>query len=99
MRGIRPSRLTGRRRLVSTVTLGVLAVSQAVVGGWALAAPGWFFAAFPAAMLPPDRDTYPQSVSGLARAPPTSLSPSGYRPTSRTPKGSQAYCATTPASR
>lgn len=74
MRGIRPSRLTGRRRLVSTVTLGVLAVSQAVVGGWALAAPGWFFAAFPAAghawvaVLPPYNEHLVRDVGALSCA-------------------------------
>ena len=41
--------LSGRRRVVAQVSLGLLTVSQLVIGGWALLAPTHFFTAFPAA--------------------------------------------------
>jgi hypothetical protein len=69
-----PARLTGRRRLVATGSLGVLALSQAVVGLWALLAPRHFFDAFPAAghawvaLLPPYNEHLVRDVGALSCA-------------------------------
>ena len=67
-------RLTGRRRVLATASLGVLAVSQAVVGLWALLAPRHFFDAFPAAghawvaLLPPYNEHLVRDVGALSCA-------------------------------
>jgi hypothetical protein len=64
--------LTGGRRLVASVTLGALAISQAVVGVWALLAPSGFYGAFPAAghpwvsFLPPYSDHLVRDVGALS---------------------------------
>ena len=69
-----PARLTGRRRVVATGTLGALALSQAVVGLWALLAPRHFFDAFPAAghawvaLLPPYNEHLVRDVGSLSCA-------------------------------
>ena len=69
-----PARLTGRRRVVATGTLGALALSQAVVGLWALLAPRHFFDAFPAAghawvaLLPPYNEHLVRDVGALSCA-------------------------------
>ena len=66
------ARLTGRRRVVATGTLGALALSQAVVGPWALLAPRHFFDAFPAAghawvaLLPPYNEHLVRDVGELS---------------------------------
>jgi len=64
--------LRGRRRIVSTLALGGLAVAQATVGGWALLAPENFYAAFPAAghawvsLLPPYNEHLVRDVGALS---------------------------------
>lgn len=64
--------LTGRRRLVAGVTLGGLAISQAVVGVWALLAPSGFYRTFPAAghpwvsLLPPYNEHLVRDVGALS---------------------------------
>jgi hypothetical protein len=69
-----PPRLTGRRRLAVAGSLGVLALSQAVVGVWALVAPDHFFTTFPAAghvwvaLLPPYNEHLVRDVGALSCA-------------------------------
>ena len=69
-----PARLTGRRRVLATGSLGALAFSQAVVGLWALLAPRHFFDAFPAAghawvaLLPPYNEHLVRDVGALSCA-------------------------------
>jgi hypothetical protein len=64
---------TGRRVLVR-VALGVLALAQVVVGGWALFAPERFYAGFPAAghawvaLLPPFNEHLVRDVGSLSLA-------------------------------
>ncbi len=67
-------RLSGRRRALATGSLGLLALSQAVVGLWALLAPRAFFEAFPAAghawvaLLPPYNEHLVRDVGALSCA-------------------------------
>ena len=67
-------RLTGRRRVLAGASLGVLALSQAVVGLWALLVPRPFFEAFPAAghawvaLLPPYNEHLVRDVGALSCA-------------------------------
>ena len=67
-------RLVGPRRVVAAASLGVLAVAQAVVGVWALAAPQSFYARFPAsghawvALLPPYNEHLVRDVGALSLA-------------------------------
>lgn len=63
--------LRGRRRILARVSLGLLAVSQVVIGGWALLAPWHFFLAFPSArhawvaLLPPYNEHLVRDVGAL----------------------------------
>lgn len=72
MRGRTEPRLTGARRLVAGITLGGLAITQAVVGVWALLAPGSFYRSFPAAghswvaLLPPYNEHLVRDVGALS---------------------------------
>jgi hypothetical protein len=67
-------RLVGSRRVLAAASLGVLAVAQAVVGGWALVAPRSFFSSFPAsghawvALLPPYNEHLVRDVGALSLA-------------------------------
>ena len=64
--------MTGRRRLIAGITLGGLAMAQAVVGVWALLAPGDFYRNFPAAghpwvsLLPPYSEHLVRDVGALS---------------------------------
>lgn len=64
--------LTGVRRLIASITLGGLAGSQALVGVWALLAPGSFYRSFPAAghpwvaLLPPYNEHLVRDVGALS---------------------------------
>jgi hypothetical protein len=64
--------LTSGRRLVAGITLGGLAISQAVVGIWALLAPSGFYQSFPAAghawisLLPPYNEHLVRDVGALS---------------------------------
>ena len=66
--------LTGRRRVLAQVSLGLLTVSQLVIGGWALLAPTHFFTTFPAAghawvaLLPPYNEHLVRDVGALSLA-------------------------------
>lgn len=66
--------LKGRRRVVAQVSLGLLTVSQLVIGGWALLAPTHFFTTFPAAghawvaLLPPYNEHLVGDVGALSLA-------------------------------
>jgi hypothetical protein len=66
--------LSGRRRVVVGVALGVLALTQVVVGAWALFAPQRFYAGFPAAghtwvaLLPPFNEHLVRDVGSLSLA-------------------------------
>jgi len=66
--------LRGRRRIVAQVSLGLLTVSQLVIGGWALLAPKHFFTTFPAAghawvaLLPPYNEHLVRDVGALSLA-------------------------------
>ncbi|HEU5486423.1 MAG TPA: hypothetical protein VFU98_16050 [Microlunatus sp.] len=68
------STLIGTRRAVATAALGFLALSQLVIGGWALAAPAGFYATFPAsghawvALLPPYNEHLVRDVGALSLA-------------------------------
>ncbi|HYP46342.1 MAG TPA: hypothetical protein VEQ66_14220 [Propionibacteriaceae bacterium] len=72
MRAQTESSLTGKRRLIAGITLGALAISQAVVGVWALLAPGSFYQSFPAAghawvaLLPPYNEHLVRDVGALS---------------------------------
>lgn len=69
-----PQHLTGRARLTARTSLGLLAVSQVLIGGWALLVPGHFFASFPAAghawvaLLPPYNEHLVRDVGALSLA-------------------------------
>jgi len=64
--------LTGPRRLIAGLTLGGLAISQAMVGVWALLAPAGFYRQFPAAghawvaLLPPYNEHLVRDVGALS---------------------------------
>ena len=64
--------LTGGRRLVAGITLGGLAISQGVVGVWALLGPSGFYRRFPAAghpwvsLLPPYNEHLVRDVGALS---------------------------------
>lgn len=66
--------MSARQRAVVRVGLGVLAVSQAVVGVWALLGPQSFYDGFPAAghawvaLLPPYNEHLVRDVGGLSLA-------------------------------
>lgn len=66
--------LTRTGRWVTTTSLGGLAAAQAVVGTWALTAPGHFYRAFPAAghawvaLLPPYNEHLVRDVGALSLA-------------------------------
>ena len=66
--------LAGSRRLVAGVALGGLAISQAIIGCWALLAPRSFYAGFPAAghawvsLLPPYNEHLVRDVGALSLA-------------------------------
>ena len=66
--------LSGPRRVVAQASLGLLTVSQLVIGGWALLAPTHFFTAFPAAghtwvaLLPPYNEHLVHHVGALSLA-------------------------------
>lgn len=72
MRGRTEPGLTGGRRLVAGISLGGLAISQAVVGVWALLAPVAFYRRFPAAghpwvaLLPPYNEHLVRDVGALS---------------------------------
>jgi hypothetical protein len=74
MRRPTETRLAGTRRLVAGIALGGLAISQAVVGCWALLAPRSFYAGFPAAghawvsLLPPYNEHLVRDVGALSLA-------------------------------
>jgi hypothetical protein len=67
-------RLEGPRRVLTAVSLGILAFAQAVVGTWALAAPLSFYSRFPAgghawvALLPPYNEHLVRDVGALSLA-------------------------------
>jgi hypothetical protein len=67
-------RLTGRRRVLASLSLGLLALSQVIIGGWALFAPVSFYAGFPAAghawvaLLPPYNEHLVRDVGALSLA-------------------------------
>lgn len=67
-------RLRGRRRVVASISLGLLAFSQLIIGGWALFVPAGFFAAFPSsghawvALLPPYNEHLVRDVGALSLA-------------------------------
>jgi hypothetical protein len=64
--------LTGGRRLLAGLLLGALAISQAMVGVWALLAPSGFYQSFPAAghpwvsLLPPYNEHLVRDVGALS---------------------------------
>jgi hypothetical protein len=64
--------LTGARRLVAHVTLGGLAICQALVGVWALLAPTGFYRHFPGAghpwvsLLPPYNEHLVRDVGAMS---------------------------------
>ena len=66
--------MSARERAVVRVALGLLALSQAVVGVWALLAPQSFYDGFPAAghawvaLLPPYNEHLVRDVGGLSLA-------------------------------
>jgi hypothetical protein len=69
-----PADLVGIRRVVVRVGLGSLAAAQALVGGWAAAAPSGFYTRFPAdrhgwvALLPPYNEHLVRDVGTLSLA-------------------------------
>jgi hypothetical protein len=66
--------LNRRRRVLATLSLGLLAVIQAVIGGWALIAPASFYTGLPAAghpwvaLLPPFNEHLVRDVGALSLA-------------------------------
>ena len=66
--------LNGRRRVVVGSTLGALALTQVVVGAWALFGPQQFYAGFPGAghawvaLLPPFNEHLVRDVGSLSLA-------------------------------
>jgi hypothetical protein len=66
--------LRGRRRRFAQVSLGLLTVSQVIIGGWALLASRHFFDAFPTAghawvaLLPPYNEHLVRDVGALSLA-------------------------------
>jgi hypothetical protein len=64
--------LTGSRRLIAGLTLGGLAISQTMLGLWALLAPAGFYRHFPAAgharvaLLPPYNEHLVRDVGALS---------------------------------
>jgi hypothetical protein len=64
--------LTGSRRLIAGIILGGLAISQTMVGAWALMAPVSFYRSFPAAghawvaLLPPYNEHLVRDVGALS---------------------------------
>jgi hypothetical protein len=66
--------LSPRRRILLGVGLSVLALTQAMIGGWALFAPAGFFSSFPsaghpwAALLPPYNEHLVRDVGALSLA-------------------------------
>lgn len=76
----RPSRptlghpLSGPARLAAQLSLGLLAVSEVLIGGWALLLPQQFFTAFPAAghawvaLLPPYNEHLVRDIGALSLA-------------------------------
>jgi hypothetical protein len=79
--------LAGSRRLVAGVALGGLAISQAIVGCWALVAPRSFYAGFPAtghawvSLLPAYNEHLVRDVGALSLALTVLLSAAALLPT------------------